>query len=268
MPTVWAVMTYITLAGVLAAMYGIERATGITGHPSRRLGLWLAGGSLLGLVALGVLYQNRAFAEVDGRLVDQLADARGESLVAAFRVITTMGDVVPTFTIAAVLALILMRGPKAAYWPLMLPALMLLQLALQFAYSEIFPVYVMDELFPEVTIDGSGTIPSGATARLLILFVVACLIYQRSYPGTGRWISSLGFSLVIVEIATRMLLGRHFVGDIIGGILLGILLCLLSAFLMSLSRRRDGVSSAGLRNGSAAPQDWIFDPPGRAVPSS
>jgi membrane-associated phospholipid phosphatase len=235
--TVWAVMSYITVLSVLGAMRGIERATGISGEPSRRLGLWLAGGSILGLVALGVLYQIRDVADLDGRFVEMLADARGEALVAAFRVITTMGDLAPTFTIAAVLAVVLMRGPEAGYWPLMLPALMLLELAVQFGFSEVFPILVMDEVFPDVPIDGSGAIPSGATARLMTLFVVACLIYQRSYPRKGMWISSLGFSLVVVEIATRMLLGRHFVGDIIGGIFLGILLCLFSAALMSLSRR-------------------------------
>ena len=93
-----------------------------------------------------MLYQNRAFAEVDGRLVDQLADTRGESLVAAFRVITVWASGANFHH---------RRGARAHHaWTkgvlaVMLPALMLLQLALQFTYSEIIPVYVMDELFPK-----------------------------------------------------------------------------------------------------------------------
>ena len=43
MPTVWAVMTYITLASVLAAMYGIERATGIKVTPRDDWGIGCTG---------------------------------------------------------------------------------------------------------------------------------------------------------------------------------------------------------------------------------
>ncbi len=235
--TVWAVMTFLALGGVLGAVRGLERATGIVGEPSRRLGIMLAGGSALGLVVIGVLYQVQAVSKLDGRFVEQLADARSDALVSALRVVTTLGDVVPSYTLAAVLAIWLIQQRGSGLWPLLLPALLLLELALQFGYNKIFPVDTLEVVLPDVPIDGAGSIPSGSVARLLTIFVVACLIYRRSRPaGDGRWLTTVGATLVLVEIVTRVYLGRHFVSDIAGGLLLGILLSLLGAFLLSLAR--------------------------------
>lgn len=217
---VWAAMTYVSLMGVLLVVALPGRLPGSRWARPGRLVI-VAAACAAGLAALGVLYQVRAVAAADAEVVEELSGARRGPIVEAFRVITTMGDTVPSFTIAAILAVWLIGQPRSSWFPVLLPGLVLLQLALQFAFPEVFPVYVLTDIKPDLAIDGSGVIPSGSVARLSSLFVTTWLIYQRSFPGGGRWLLTVGGAAVLLEIATRLLLGRHFVADIVGGFLLG-----------------------------------------------
>ncbi|MGA9747850.1 MAG: phosphatase PAP2 family protein [Nocardioides sp.] len=238
MAVAWCAMTLISVTVVAAGFLVVGRATGTRGIASPRL-FWSSGAAVvILLVGMGLLYQVRAVAEVDGAFVESLSLARGPVLVEIARVVTTVGDVVPTMTIAAVLALLLLLRPDPGLWPLALPLLVFLELVLQFGYNAVFPVLTLSDIDAALPIDGSGSIPSGSVARLMSLFVVAAMIRRRQQADASvdHWVS-IGASLVTIELVTRLLLGRHFVADIIGGVLLGTLLCLVAAALLHATSR-------------------------------
>lgn len=90
-------------------------------------------------------------------------------------------------------------------------------------------------MFPEVVLGGIGTVPSGSVARLFSVFVLAGLLISATHPRVGRNMITVGGALVLVQAVTRLYLGRHLLGDIVGGALLGV--ALVAVAMMFLSRR-------------------------------
>lgn len=188
----------------------------------RALALALA--SLAALVAVAVLWRSWGIARADGSVVSALARLRGEALNDVMTVVTTMGDVVPSFAIAAALALIIYLQGRHHYLPWALPALVLVQLAIQFAFGHVFHDITLSQIRPYLPLGGTGSIPSGSVSRLLAIFLVAGRFWA-SYDGRGAWrVVCVGASLVLVEAVTRLYLGRHLLADVAGGLLLGLAL--------------------------------------------
>jgi membrane-associated phospholipid phosphatase len=80
-----------------------------------------------------------------------------------------------------------------------------------------------------------GSFPSGHTARLFaVLWVV-----QVAYPA-WRWVCGLVATMVIIGLLG---MDYHFVGDIIGGVILGTLVGAYAAFFFSLNRTTDTLSN-------------------------
>lgn len=63
--------------------------------------------------------------------------------------------------------------------------------------------------------------PSGHTSSITAFFLGVALIFRK------RWQWLLGLSLVVLTMISRMYLGLHFLGDVLGGLLVGLLPALL-----------------------------------------
>lgn len=229
----WAAVTALLVLAVHASVRYAERLSGLSGPPPALRGRLLAllgTGVLLGL--LGLLYQLRPLAEADARLVAELAAARSDGLTSAMRIITTIGDTVPSYTIAAVLTLVLVRTSGIGLWAAVLPLVVLVELVVQFGFDQVFPVLSLTEVTESVAIDGSGVLPSGSVARLFALaLLTAVLLVRAGRRPTG--LAETAAVLVTVQAVSRLYLGRHFVGDVLGGLLLGLALVLAVSLLLS-----------------------------------
>lgn len=233
----WTATILCAVAGLFAATRLIETIRPAGGAASRRTALLAALASAVLLAGLAALYRIEAVADADGRAIKVLSQGRGEVLVQVCRVITTMGDAVPSLTVAGVLALWLLRVRGTGYWPMLLPVVVLAELLLQFGYAHLFDPLTLADVSPETVIDGSGSIPSGSVARLFSMFLVAAMIRHRSANPVEPpdWLPTVGSCLVLVELMTRLLLGRHLLADIVGGLLLGSLLALVAGLLIGLA---------------------------------
>lgn len=93
---------------------------------------------------------------------------------------------------------------------------------------------------PEVLANALGTLayPSGHTSAATVLFGVVAALIAQQLPNNKRWPLYLAFSVPVLFIAlSRVLLGAHWLSDIVGGWLLGLLVCALARLLdWSLSR--------------------------------
>ena len=247
----WTAAILFAVAGVFAVTQVVETIQPAAGRASRRAALLAALVSAVLLAGLAALYRIEAVAGADGRALTVLSGGRGEVLVQVCRVITTMGDAVPSLTLAGVLALWLLRVPGTGYWPLLLPVVVLVELLLQFGYDHAFEPLTLADVSPATVVDGSGSIPSGSVARLFSMFLVAAMIRRRSASpaDSGDWLVTLGGCLVLVELMTRLLLGRHLVADIVGGLLLGCFLALAAGLLLGLAPTRLLAARAGGENG-------------------
>lgn len=236
----WTATILCAVAGVYLATRLVETIQPAAGPGSRRTALLAAGAAAVLLAGVAALYRVEAVAEVDGHGVKLLSAGRGPVLVEVCRVITTMGDAVPSLTIAGVLALWLLRVPGTGYWPLLLPVVVFAELLLQFGYAAVFGPLTLADVSPGTVVDGSGSIPSGSVARLLSVFLVAAMIRHRSsYSVQSRdWLPTVGSCLVLVELMTRLLLGRHLLADIVGGLLLGCFLALGAGLLIGFGSAR------------------------------
>jgi hypothetical protein len=236
----WTATILCSVAGVFAATQLVEAIRPAEGAASRRTAALAALALAVLLAGLAALYRIEAVADADGGAVKVLSGGRGEVLVQVCRVITTMGDAVPSLTLAGVLALWLLRVRGTGYWALLLPVVVLVELLLQFAYAHAFDPLTLADVSPATVVDGSGSIPSGSVARLLSLFLVAAMIRRRSanHADSADWLPTLGGCLVLVELMTRLLLGRHLLADIVGGLLLGSFLALVAGLLIGLGSGR------------------------------
>jgi membrane-associated phospholipid phosphatase len=245
----WTATILCAVAGTFVSVRLVETLRPAVGRTSRSTALLGALASAVLLAGLAAVYRIEAVAEADGRVIKVLSGMRGEALVQVCRVVTTMGDAVPSLTLAGVLALWLLRVPGTGYWPLILPVVVFVELLLQFGFAHAFDPLTLADVSPDTVVDGSGSIPSGAVARLLSLFLVAATIQHRSSRSAARsdWLPTLGSCLVLVELVTRLLLGRHLLADIVGGLLLGIVLALAAGALVGLGQA-DPVAARSARS--------------------
>lgn len=113
-----------------------------------------------------------------------------------------------------------------------------------------------------LAIGPAGPYPSGGAARITVVAVLAAALLTRAYGSrVGRWSWAAAAGLVVLEVVSRIYLARHWVIDIVGGVLMGALLggglALASSFLARLgpgprapaaasrSRRRPSPGGAG-----------------------
>jgi membrane-associated phospholipid phosphatase len=234
----WAAVATAAGVGIWATARLAQRTGPRVDEPvAWRRPLTVFGIAAVSLLALGLLYRLRPVAVADAHVISYLSRDRGHVLDSIMLVVTTMGDVVPSFTIAGILALVVFRRTgRAVAW--LLPAVILVELLVQSAMLHAVNSYTVGRIYADLPLGGSDGIPSGSTARLLSVFVLAAmLLLPRSAKGAAV-VLDIGLSLVFVEVVTRLYLGRHLLADIVGGLLLGLLLCVFFGWLMAEFDRR------------------------------
>lgn len=197
-----------------------------------RLRLGILGGCLLVLLALAFAWRVHAVAEIDANVVANLVGNRNAALDGIFTVVTTIGDVVPSFLLASLLAIAYYQQ-TGRFRGFVLELLVLVQLLIQTAMTVLFNDITLTDLDPSIPLGGSGTIPSGSVSRLLSLFLVAATLWHSYSPRFERVLLSLAPLVVMTEIVSRLYLGRHLLADIAAGLLLGVILTVAFRWLLN-----------------------------------
>lgn len=175
------------------------------------------------LILLCLLVRVRGYDRLDASVIRELMRLRSPGLEGAFTVITTLGDVVPSLLIATVMGLALFARESRVIRALLLPAMVLVEVAVQIALGHLAGVQVQ-MIAPEIVVGGSGPIPSGSVARLFVIFVLGAFLWSTHSPRAAARSLLVGQAIILIELTTRVYLGRHFVIDIVGGLIFGVLL--------------------------------------------
>jgi membrane-associated phospholipid phosphatase len=234
----WFVVVLGGALAVVGAVWLAQAGTPPSGSASapRSSGLVVLG-CAAALVVLALLYRVHGIANLDSRIVSKLVPDRNAALNGFITTLTTMGDLVPSYLIAGVLAILIFR--RTARWTAwLLPVVVLVQVAIQSAFLNTFNDLTMAQLAPGIVLGGSDGIPSGSMARLLSLFLLAALLWRPTGAIAARRLVDLGAVLVFVELVTRLYLGRHFLADVLAGLLLGIVLTIAFGWLIFLADNR------------------------------
>lgn len=206
-------------------------------------------GSVVGLVLLALVWKVRRVADLDASVVTLLATKRSHGVTAVMNVVTTIGDPIPSFTIAAVLAIMIYQRGRHRILPLLLPLAVVIELFVQILITDIFHDVTIAQLRSGLPLGGAGTIPSGSVARLFCIFSIAAQLWvPRGIRSRG--VMTIGAALVTIQLISRLYLGRHLLADILGGLLLGIILERLAYLLLS----RRGQAPAGASPETASPE--------------
>lgn len=234
-------LTLATLVGVLAAVLVV--AWSDRGHdaPAVSVRRWLPlGAAVAALLIVGLMLKVGWIAERDASIVAELASGRSAGLDDLVSLITRMGDVVFSYLVAGALTIGLALGGRRPVSALVLPLVVVVELAIQFLLADHLLVgFTVDEIRPNVPVGGAGSHPSGATARLFALFLVAAMMCRSTNPRAARALLVTGTVATFVEIVTRLYLGRHLVLDIIGGLLLGAALVIVATAVATWSHPAD-----------------------------
>lgn len=227
----WCVVVLGMAIGVALTVTAFESALPET-CASRSRVVRLVALSVAGLLVLALLWRVEAIASADGSVVARMAQERGSTLTAIMSVVTTMGDVVPSFVISAVLALLIYLQGRHRLLAWVPPLLVLGSLAVQFSLGALFHDVTIAQVQASVPLGGTGTIPSGSVTRLLSVFLVAAVLWGAHNVRGAQRLAALGGSLAVVQALSRLYLGRHLLGDMVGGMLLGLILAICAAWFL------------------------------------
>lgn len=176
-------------------------------------------GSLL-TVALGRVGQLDAVSPTDEAIYDWFVSGRGEFLTSLMRLVTEMGSLGANLMAAAIGGLLVFYRTRQWRPSLALPAVVGVVVVVNAVID------VIDDRPPPDGVDvigEAGTYPSGGTARVLALALVAALILARRWgrPQDYQWLLAGAAVLGWLEAASRFILGKHWPMDLVGGIVLG-----------------------------------------------
>lgn len=240
----WFLVLLATTAGIVGCLYLAESVwTGgiLASIRTRALAFVVA---VVALVGLSLLYRVRSIAKLDAEVIQSMCASRNERLVELMSYLTTMGDVVPSFTIATILAVLVLRQGVHRFAWMLLPLTVFVQTVIQFAITQAFDDLTIGDFYPDVAIGGVGTIPSGSVARLASIFLIAAFLWHASDERGSRNLVTLGGVLLVVQAISRLYLGRHLLADIACGLLLGLALALAATSVVRRSTTKAGSSIA------------------------
>jgi PAP2 superfamily len=193
------------------------------------------------LLVLALVWHVQGVAKIDGDVVANLVKDRNVTLNGLFSAVTTMGDVVPSFLLASLLAIAYYQQTRRIAG-FVLVLMVLIQLTIQISMPAVFHDVTLTALHPLVPIGASGvdpgTIPSGSVSRLLPLLLVGATLWHSHSPRTERVLLALAPLVVMTETVSRLYLGRHLLADIAAGLLLGVALTVLFRWVLQLVAER------------------------------
>jgi len=233
--TTWFFVVLLCAVAVLAACqlaaYADSAATGW------RLRLAIAGGCVAALLVVALAWHFQGVAKIDGDVLAKLVGDRNAGLNGLFSTVTTMGDTVPSFLLASLLAIAYYQQTRRIAG-FVLVAMVVVQLAIQSSMPSLFHDVTLISLHPLVQLGrgagAAGTIPSGSVSRLLPLLLVGATLWHGYSPRTERVLLALAPLVVMTEIVSRLYLGRHLLADIAAGLLLGVVLTIAFRWVLQL----------------------------------
>lgn len=243
---IWFIVLAASVVAVAGAAHIAEESAMGKRYCAIRSYVAIGCGAAVALAGISLLWRSHAVARLDSRGVSKMADARGQTLQSIMDIATTLGDAIPSLLIAMVLALVIFRLRRRSTLVLLIPLAVIAELAIQIGMTKIFHDVTLTQVAPDIVTGKSGTIPSGSVARLLSIFLIAGRLWRPRGDFCPSALVTVGCGLVMLQITTRLYLGRHLIADIAAGILLGVLLERSAALLLELVDRRDSARATGL----------------------
>lgn len=213
-------------------------------------GKLIAAASVLVLVAtmyFFVLFAKGAFTTVNpGRIVQLdlhigrlFLDLRNARLIRLFTVVTAFGNWGIVFLLATSASVVLWLTRRLRY----IPALWLVLISNQTLINLLKGIFLRSRPEYAVYREVTASFPSGHSAASFALF--GFLTYVLVRERTGRKVLVLGCGLMIVILVglSRLVLGEHYLSDVLSGYLVGAVLVVLGICLTELRSAR--IASAG-----------------------
>ena len=230
--TIWCALTLVLSVAIGVTLQLAESTwTGgvLASLRARTVGLVA---SAVALLAFALVLKLEAVARADGSVVRLLSHSRGDTLVKIMTILTTLGDAIPSFTLATMLAVIVYRqGRHPLAWAL-LPVVVLAELLVQVGMTNTFGDLTIATSLRRIPSGNPGILPSGSVARLSSIFLVAALLWRSHSPLQSRTVVTIGGVLLVLQSVSRLYLGRHLLLDIVGGLLVGFALFLLASYVV------------------------------------
>jgi membrane-associated phospholipid phosphatase len=149
-----------------------------------------------------------------------VADRRAHDLTSFSSNATAIGDIWVSFWEAVALGVLIAVFQRRLRPLILLVLAVPVEVRLQQQFKKVVDLPPKPD--PSISIGPHGGFPSGGTARILIVAGLAALfILPAVAPAARRWLVALVATLTYVELFTRVELGRHWVSDIVGGLVFG-----------------------------------------------
>jgi membrane-associated phospholipid phosphatase len=99
-------------------------------------------------------------------------------------------------------------------------------------YSTLLPVDFFEPLSDELLAETKTEVfdnlgfPSGHTSAQVALWIGLVFLFKK------RWMLLLGISMILLTMISRMYLGSHFLGDVLGGAVIGLFIAVMLIYLV------------------------------------
>ncbi|SDK86045.1 undecaprenyl-diphosphatase [Actinopolyspora mzabensis] len=229
--------------------------------PALGLLLVVAGINLFGELAEQV-YEHGAILGLDRRLLEMVAELRTPTVIAAFNVITYLGEGAVVFSAAVIAAVWL--GTTTHSWgrPMLLvltsggTALTVFLLKLTIARPRPVPA-------PNAATEDSFAFPSGHSAHSAAVYLMLAILLLGVLR--GRWsragVVTLGILLMLITGFSRLVLGVHSPSDVVAGWLLGTIFTIGLVSLHTLSLQLAPLRSRLVERAKRSDAERKADPP-------
>ena len=195
-----------------------------------------------------VLFATGALATVNPGLIGQLDlhiaklffDLRSDRLVQLFTVVTAFGNWGIVFLLAASAYVVLWLTGRPRY----IPALWLLLIGNQTHVDLLKGLFLRPRPEYLVYCEVTASFPSGHSAASFALFGFLTYVLVRERAGPKVLVLAVGLGFVILVGLSRLVLGEHYLSDVLSGYLVGAVWVLLGICLTEV--RYGNASSAGV----------------------